>query len=220
MKMSSPVGPPASAPDYAAGAIRDGITTGRYPLGSRLDQNALAGELGISTIPVREALRQLEAEGLVEISPRRGAFVATISTDEMIEIYKIREALDSLAISEAVPNLTDADLRRVGSILEEMEQSTAAHDMARTLVLNRQFHGEIYAAGGMPRLLQMIANLTDRYSIYNKVYIPRHSEHSTHEHRAIFEACRDRDVARAVELTRDHLRRARQQMIDTLEAGL
>ena len=219
MSLPLPVRPPASAPEYAAGSIREGITSGRYPLGSRLDQNALAGELGISTIPVREALRQLEAEGLVEISPRRGAFVAAISTAEMIEIYKIREALDTLAISEAVPNLTEADFRRVEAILDELEESTGVHDVDRTLALNRQFHGAIYAAAGMPRLVQMISNLTNRYSIYNKVYIPRHSEHSTQEHRAIFEACRARDVTRAVELTHDHLRSARQQMIDALEAG-
>jgi len=201
-------------------AIRLGITTGRYPLGSRLDQGVLAAERGISTIPVREALRRLEAERLVEISPRRGAFVATISTDEMIEIYKIREALDGLAISEAVPRLTDSDLVRIEVILQELETATAAHDLELTLLLNRQFHGTTYAAAAMPRLTEMISNLTDRYSIYNKVYIPRHSEHSTHEHRAIFEACRERDVDRAVELTHQHLQRARQQMTNALEAGL
>jgi DNA-binding GntR family transcriptional regulator len=200
-------------------AIRDGITAGRYRLGSRLDQNALASELGISTIPVREALRRLEAEGLVEISPRRGAFVATISTDEMIEIYKIREVLDVLAVGEAVPRMTDHDLRQVEAVLVELEEATLAHDLDRTLLLNRRFHNTIYTAAGMPRLLQTISNLTDRYSIYNKVYIPRHSEHSTREHREIFEACRVRDVRRAVELTREHLVRARQQMIDALEAG-
>jgi DNA-binding GntR family transcriptional regulator len=218
MGVSAQLQVPRSIPDYAVEAIREAITTGRYPLGTRLDQNGLAAELGISTIPVREALRRLEAEGLVDISPRRGAFVAAISTAEMVEIYKIREALDTLAIAEAVPRLTDADLQRVEGILAELEKATAAHDLERTLQLNRDFHEAIFAAAGMPRLLRMISNLTDRYSIYNKVYLPKHSEHSTHEHRAIFEACRDRDIERAVMLTHQHLRRAREQLAEALES--
>lgn len=210
-------GPPGSVTDYAYEAIRDRILTGRYRLGSRLDQNAVAAELGVSTIPVREALRRLEAAGLVEMSPRRGASVASISTDEMVEIYRIREVLDALAIGEAVPRLTDAQLDEVESILLQLEEATARHDDQRTVSLNREFHGRIYAGAGMPRLAGMISNLVDRYRIYNNVYIPRHSEHSTHEHREIYEACRARDVERAVALTRAHIRRACEQLTEALE---
>ena len=131
---------------------------------------------------------------------------------KLIEIYKIREALDALAIAEAVPRLTDAALARIEGILIRLEVATTAHDHEEMLRLNRAFHGAIYAGAEMPRLVEMISNLTDRYSIYNKVYIPKHSHHSTSEHRSIFEACRDRDVERAVDLTHQHLRRAREQM--------
>ena len=210
-------GPPASVAEYAYGEIREAIVSGRYRLGSRLDQNAIALELRISTIPVREALRRLEAAGLVVISPRRGASVASISTDEMVEIYRIREVLDALAIEEAVPRLTEVQLADVERTLLELEETTAQHDIERTVALNREFHGRLYSAAGMPRLVEMIGNLVDRYRIYNNVYIPRHSEHSTREHREIFEACRARDVARAVDLTRAHIRGACEQLTEALE---
>lgn len=210
-------GPPGSVADYAFDAIREAILSGRYPLGSRLDQNAVAAELGISTIPVREALRRLEAAGIVHINPRRGASVASISTGEMVEIYRIREVLDALAISEAVPRLTDVQLDEIERILVQLEAATARHDYEKTVALNRDFHGLIYAASAMPRLVEMINNLVDRYRIYNNVYIPRHSEHSTHEHREIYEACRRRDVEKAVALTRAHIRRACEQLTEELE---
>ena len=219
--MAAPIelraGPPGSVAEYAFEAIREAILSGRYPLGSRLDQNAVAAELGISTIPVREALRRLEAAGLVNINPRRGASVAAISTDEMVEIYRIREVLDALAIGEAVPRLTEGELADIERILLDLETATGRHDDDRTVALNREFHGRIYAASGMPRLLEMINNLVDRYRVYNNVYIPRHSEHSTHEHREIYEACRQRNVDKAIALTRAHIRRACEQLTQELE---
>ena len=191
---------------------------GRYPLGSRLDQNALAQELGVSTIPVREALRRLEAEGLVSISPRRGAFVATLSPNELREIYQIREVLDELAIKNAVPRLSDDALHRLGRVVEALDEATQAGDVDALLRLNRQFHGTIYAAAAMPRLLALISNLADRYAVYNRVYVPRHAEQSRREHLEIYAACRSRDVRLAARLTRQHIRRACRQLLKDLEA--
>ena len=107
---------PPTTTSYVMEAIREGILGGRYPLGSRLDQKAIAAELGVSLVPVREGLRLLEAEGFVNIYPRRGVFVIDASVDGLQELYRIREVLEELATQLAVPNLTDPTLDRLGDI--------------------------------------------------------------------------------------------------------
>ena len=113
---------------------------------------------------------QLEAEGLVSIYPRRGAFVTELSVDELKEIYEIREVLEDLATQLAVPNLSPNALQQLGGIIEQMEGATAAHDFARLLELNHSYHFSIYEAAHRPFLLQMISSLWDRGSLYRRLY--------------------------------------------------
>ena len=204
---------PTTVVEYATQAIREGILGGRYPLGSRLDQSGLAAALRTSMIPVREALRRLDAEGLVSISPRRGAFVTGLSPEELREIYLIRESLDDLAVKHAVPNLTARDLDGMQSLLREMDGATRAEDLERLLGLNREFHFLIYRAAGLPRLLQLITNLWDHYSLYARIYMPRHALTSNHDHQAIYDACVGRDAERAAHLTARHIGSAAHAMM-------
>jgi DNA-binding GntR family transcriptional regulator len=190
--------------------LRDGILSGQYVPGTRLDQKQLAADLGVSLIPVREGLRQLEAEGLVRIEPRRGAFVAERSAKDVRSISLIRERLEELATQLAVPHLTDETLRRLDEFNQQMEHAMQNQDMVHFLELNRQFHFTIYDTSEQPLLVQIISGLWDRFRLYRNrtTFISQNARRSLEEHREIYQALVARDVLTAGWLIREHVRRA------------
>jgi DNA-binding GntR family transcriptional regulator len=185
-------------------AIREGILAGRYPLGARLDQKAIADEFGVSIVPVREGLRLLEAEGFVKIFPRRGVFVIDASIDGLQELYRIREVLEELATQLAVPNFSAETLQQLGDIIALMEQATDNRDFARLFELNYTFHFTIYAAANQPLLLEILASLWNRSSIYRRLYtyLPERAPQALVEHKQIYAACMAGDVAAAGQAVR------------------
>ena len=110
--------------DQVLNHIRNQILSGELATGTRIDQNAIASELGVSIIPVRESLRQLEAEGLIEKRPYRGAFVAELSLTELLDIYAIREELEELAAQLAVKRMTPETLTNLNALIVERERHT------------------------------------------------------------------------------------------------
>jgi len=199
---------PMTVTDYVVDAIRKGILTGDYSLGEKLDQKLLAEKLGVSIIPVREGLRQLEAEGLIRLVPRRGAFVAELSITELKEIYLIREVLEGLAAELAVPNLDSSAFNQLESLLGQMEEATAQQDFSRLLELNRAFHFTIYESSRCPLLLQIIASLWDRSSLCRRVYLylPGRASQSLAEHKEIYQASKQRDAQWAHQAVRKNVR--------------
>lgn len=199
---------PTTATGYVVNAIRKGILAGDYPAGSKLDQQLLAEELGVSLIPIREGLRQLEAEGLIRLVPRRGAFVAELSIAELKEIYLIREVLEGLAAELAVLNLGPSTFHQLESLLGQMEEATAEQDFGRLLELNRAFHFTIYEAAGRPILLQMIVSLWDRSALYRHVYtyLPERAPQALAEHKEIYQASRQGDAQWAHQAVRKNVR--------------
>ena len=199
---------PMTVTDYVVDAIRKGILTGDYSLGEKLDQKLLAEKLGVSVIPVREGLRQLEAEGLIRLVPRRGAFVAELSITELKEIYLIREVLEGLAAELAVPNLDPSTFHQLESLLEQMEEATAQQDFSRLLELNRAFHFTIYESSRCPLLLQIIASLWDRSSLCRRVYLylPGRASQALAEHKEIYQASKQGDAQWAHQAVRKNVR--------------
>jgi DNA-binding GntR family transcriptional regulator len=199
---------PMTVTDYVVDAIRKGILTGDYSLGEKLDQKLLAEKLGVSVIPVREGLRQLEAEGLIRLVPRRGAFVAELSITELKEIYLIREVLEGLAAELAVPNLDSSAFNQLESLLGQMEEATAQQDFSRLLELNRAFHFTIYESSRCPLLLQIIASLWDRSSLCRRVYLylPGRASQALAEHKEIYQASKQRDAQWAHQAVRKNVR--------------
>jgi len=203
----SGAGPPATVANYVTEAIRSGILDGRYPLGSRLDQQLLAEELGASIIPVRETLRQLEAEGLVQIAPRRGAFVVKLSDDEVREVYRLRAVLEAFATREAVPAVTDGDLDEMDDLLTDLDrigQKGADEKWAR---INRSWHFKLYSAAESPLLLQFISALWDRCRMSSHTYVrdAGHCTKSQEDHLKIMAAVRARDADLAADLIAQHV---------------
>ncbi len=192
--------------EIAYDAIRDGILAGRHGPGQRLIADDLARELGVSRMPVREALHRLEVAGLVTITPHRGAVVSEPSENECVEIYHVRAVLDGLATRLATPHLSEADHTRLAALLEEMEAGVKAEDPQRVLSVNREFHTLIWIAARAPRLRDLLENLYDASQRFRNmsVLIPGRLDQITHEHRLIVEALARGDAAAAERYANEH----------------
>jgi DNA-binding GntR family transcriptional regulator len=206
---------PGNTPDYIANALRNAILQGRYKANQPLRQDHIAEELGVSKIPLREALVQLKAEGLVKFLPQRGAVVSELSAAEVVEIYAMRIALESVAVEKAIPQLNNADFIRSQSVLEIIDSE---QDKSQWGDLNWEFHATIYQAAQMPLLLNTIQSLHNNVVRYLIIYLDRlsASDQSQKEHWALLEACRNKKTADAVKILKGHL----QQASDRLAAYL
>ena len=203
---------------YVAERLRRAILRGHFKPGERLDQNEIAELLNVSRSPVREALRTLAAEGLVEVYPHRGAVVAELSPAEFEEISIIRVVLESMAARLAAPHIDDERIALLKDILAELDCTT---DLDRWVELNRRFHNTIYQAVHRPRLLSFIENLRITMTPYIRQYIAsdEHLNAARIGHRRILEACINRDDKLAQEETERHLKDVYEEALKYLAAN-
>jgi DNA-binding GntR family transcriptional regulator len=200
-------------------ALRERILRGDYPEGEPLRQDALAEELGVSRIPVREALRQLEAEGLVTFSPHRGAVVSSLSLDEIDELFELRAAIESDLLARAVPAMTDEQLDRAVDVLDEFEIALATGEVTRWGPLNWHFHAALYAPANRNftmGVLQKLHQHSDRY-FRMEVLLAQGGGRANTEHRAIAAAVREKNIPLASELMRTHILGAGQSLVELLQ---
>jgi DNA-binding GntR family transcriptional regulator len=188
-------------------ALRERILHGTYPEGEPLRQDALAEELGVSRIPVREALRQLEAEGLVTFNPHRGAVVSTLSLGEIEELFELRSQIETDLLRRAMPNVTNEDVTRAKEILDAYETALRNGEVASWGAMNWQFHSTIYAPADRPFTMGVAQKLHQQCDRYLRMQLElTHGEtRANDEHRGILAAVRKRDAKRAVQLLRDHI---------------
>jgi DNA-binding GntR family transcriptional regulator len=191
--------------------IREAIIQQVLFPGQRLDQNKLADELQVSLVPVREALKTLEAEGLVSIIPRRGAFVTEISLQDLADLYFARQIIEGETIYHAVELLTESDFSSLDTLIQKMREATDRDNMHDFMRFNRSFHMTIYRALNNAHLMQTIEGHWERSEIYRFRYLfIAHSVQNIHaEHEAILHACRQRDRDQAKELARQHIANTR-----------
>jgi DNA-binding GntR family transcriptional regulator len=196
--------------------LRDEIVRGDFVPGQYLRLEEIAARFDVSTMPVREALRDLEAEGLVTIFPHRGATVTQLSADELQDIYDIRATLEEMATLLAVPLLTKATLTELTSLVEQMESHLS--DVVAVVELNHQFHLTLYAASGRRHLCELNRMLRYRTQHYLHVFIVEselgHSSRTQGEHRAILEACKRGDAEQAAALMREHVAQVGRAIIE------
>ena len=201
-------------------ALRERILHGDYPEGEPLRQDAIADELGVSRIPVREALRQLEAEGLVAFSPHRGAVVSTMSLQEIAELFELRAEIESDLLRRAIPQMGDEDHSRAKEILVAYETAFRAGEVAKYGELNWQFHSTLYAPAGRAFTMSMVGKLhqqSDRY-LRMQLALTHGESRARDEHRAIAAAARRADVRLATRLMREHILGAGRLLLTFLEA--
>lgn len=207
--------------DAATAQIRAWILKGRLKPGERLHQDQLAVALGVSRMPVREAIRQLAAEGLVQLFPHRGAFVSSLDPDEIRELYEVRAALEGLAISHAVGRVTPEVVARLHEILRRLLEAAAAGDDEATIELDRNLHDALIAPAQMPYLRELIEQARRRSEAFRRAHtyiIPGQSASSNKEHAEIIAAVEQGDVERSVRLIHEHLHNAATHLIIYLSA--
>ncbi|MDW8395441.1 MAG: GntR family transcriptional regulator, partial [Anaerolineae bacterium] len=205
----------AHTAEWIAAELRREIVRGALKSGQPLPQDELAARFGVSKIPAREALFQLRAEGLVSFSPNRGAVVASLSADEVEEIYAMRIALETLALQRALPRLARADFVRLEGLITIMDDE---QDPLRWSELNWEFHRLLYAPCKLPRLLDTIQSLHVNVQRYVVAYLSSVNYHAEaqQQHRAILHACQQGDAERATALLAAHLQQASDKMRDLL----
>jgi DNA-binding GntR family transcriptional regulator len=205
-----------STPDLIADALREAIVRGIFQEGQSLRQDEIATQFGVSRIPVREALRQLEAEGLVTLHLNRGAMVSALSPAEAQEIFEIRSALEVKAIQLAIPKLTPSDLEKASEILAQTDQVTDAGLLAK---LNWEFHATLYTTAERPRLLTIIKTLHLNVDRYVRLQMSQmdYLERSQKEHYQLLEACQQHDTKAAVRLLKRHIDTAGEQLVAYLQ---
>jgi DNA-binding GntR family transcriptional regulator len=204
--------------DLAVEEVRERILRGEYPEGSPLRQDALATDLGMSRIPVREALRQLEVEGLVTFSPHAGAVVSTLSIDEIAETFEVRALLEPELMRKAVPNMTEDVLDRAYTILEAYSAAFERGDVAEWGALNWEFHSTLLAPANRPRtlaILGMLHNQSDRYTRL-QLTLTHGETRASEEHHSIVTAAAEGDADLAARRLRAHIENAGDSLAEFL----
>ncbi len=188
--------------------LREEILSGALPPGSELQEVALSASLGVSRGPIREAIGRLAAEGLVTVRPRRGAVVRALSTEEFLDAYQVREALEVMAVRLAVPRLTDDHLARLEEYVDEMTRCADDGDTQGFFEANTGFHRAFFDISGNRMLRDLywgLCSQIDRYRV-RSLELRGDVQRSIAEHKAILRAARAGDVERAVHLVSEHIR--------------
>jgi DNA-binding GntR family transcriptional regulator len=188
--------------------LRGEILSGALPPGTELQEVALSGTLGVSRGPIREALGRLAAEGLVTVRPRRGAVVRALSTEEFLEAYQVREALEVMAVRLAVPRLTEADVAGLEGYIDEMTSCAERGDTQGFFEANSGFHRAFFDVSGNRMLVNLYGGLCgqiDRYRL-RSLELRGNVQRSIAEHKAILRAAKAGDVERAAHLVSEHIR--------------
>ncbi len=204
---------PAVAPtaqDRAAASLRAAILEGELRPGQRVSQDAWAARIGVSLIPLREALRALAGEGLVTYRPRRGYVVTELDVDDLVEVYRLRRQLETDALLRGVPRASHddvADLRRASA---DCRNAGASSDVAGQLAANRRFHERLHGLAESAPLLRLIGLLWDSTEAYRALYyvLPGEADEAHRAHEEIISAVAEQDAARAVKLQDAHRERA------------
>ena len=190
--------------------LRDAILAGEIPPGDWLRQDEIAVRFGASRLPVREALRILESEGLAESSPNKGARVPTLSLREVHTYYRMRERLEPLTLIESMPHLTDEQIDRMESLQDEIELNT---DVSHFLVLDREFHMTSYAGCPSDMLLATTVRLWNSTQHYRRAFMLLSGNDRAAivnaEHRLLLDSIRRRDPADCERFLEGHIRRTR-----------
>lgn len=201
-----------------AAYLREAILGGELAPGDRIRQEDIAARLGASRLPVREALRMLEAEGLTEHEPHKGARVPRLTQHEVEVIYRMRERLEPLALAESLPRLTAADHERLEQVQQQIETND---DLQRFLDLDREFHMLTYSGCTIEPLNQNVTRLWNSTQPYRRAYVALGGRSRmwvvNAEHRLILDAVVRRDRADAERFLEGHIRRTRIELAQHAE---
>jgi DNA-binding GntR family transcriptional regulator len=211
---ADPVIPEEVTSHRLAAALREAILAGEYPPGTWLRQDDLALRFGTSRLPVREALRILQSEGLTEAFPNRGSRVPVLDLAEVDVTYRMRERLEPLTLAESIARISDEQVNRLERIQDQIE---ADDDVTRFLILDREFHLTSYEACPSAQLLGITVRLWNSTQHYRRAFMTlvgaqERAAVVNAEHRLLLDAIRRRDVEDAERFLSGHIRRTRVEL--------
>jgi DNA-binding GntR family transcriptional regulator len=206
--------------EYVYQSLRGAIMRGELAPGQRLVIDEIARRLEVSAIPIREALQSLQSEGLVVSAPHVGSTVATISQDEVHEVFAIMEGLETVAVREAATHLTDEQAQRLAALVSAMDGAVDGREYERWAELNGRLHRSIGEVAAMPLLREMTDRALSRWErlrrhYFHGVLVPR-VEQAQREHRELLAALVARDADQAERVVRAHNRNAQSAYADYL----
>lgn len=200
-------------------SIRLAIFSGELKAGDRLVENELAEKLAVSRTPIREALRKLETEGLIKHVPRKGVVVTGFSPDDIIEIYSIRQAMEALAITYTVKNITEAETEQLKTLIQEMKELYRQNNTSALFDASQKFNDILVKSCRMPRLINLINTYQEYLERFRVVTMgqPERKQAALREHEAILAAVIQGNAEEAARLVRQHLQGALEAYLKTLK---
>lgn len=209
---------PPTTQEFALDQLRRLIVAGEIAPGRPIRQDAIAQQLGVSRVPLREALKTLEAEGQVVYRPHRGYAVAELALSDLEEVYRLRELLEGEAVRTACPHYSDDELARLEDLRRDVDEAAEQDDLVGMIAANRRFHFALLEPCGMPRLLRMVRTLWDSTDAYRAVYYNAEDNRARvrREHEQIVRAASDHDVEALVSLLDQHRRHAVEALRGTI----
>lgn len=204
----------ANLADDVAAHLRTEILSGHLRPGQRIDQDAVAEQLGVSRLPVREALIALDREGLIHSIPRRGSYVSRIERDDIVDHYQVFGQVAGIAAARAVSRMDDDGVMRLGDLLSEMERSNGRTEQQR---LNHEFHRVINRASGSQRMVSMLQLLSQSLPMPYAEFPAEWLAEANRQHRDIVEAFRRRDTLAAQRAMEQHINASARHAIEVLE---
>lgn len=193
--------------DVVFNTLRQAILKGELKPGERLMEIQLAGRLGVSRTPVREAIRKLELEGLVVMVPRKGAEVSSITEKSLRDVLEVRKALEELAAELACQRMTEEEIVEAEKQLEEFKLELQSEDVTKIAEMDVHFHEMIYMGTKNERLIQLLSNLREQMYRYRMEYIRDEDKRGTlaEEHAEIIRRIKNHDIEAAKEASRKHI---------------
>jgi len=200
-------------------SLRVAIINGTLRPGERLMELQLAEQMGVSRTPVREAIRKLELEGFVVMVPRKGAYVSGISVKDIIDIFEVRAALESLAAGLAAERITEEELDELERALFQIQEVSTGDNIGVVADKDATFHELLFRASRNQRLVAMITHLQEQIQRFRttSLSVPGRTKHAVAEHKNIVDAIGERNVELAQALAREHVENAEQSFLKVLQ---
>ena len=195
--------------------LRQEILSGAYPAGAQLRQDALAAHYDVSRIPVREALFQLEAEGLVRMLPHKGAVVTSLSELEVNDIFDLRALLEPRLFSHSIPNLTAEDFLQIDTIQSQFEEAIRDQNLVQWGTLNSQLHTALYARANLPQTAATVAGLLQKSDRDTRVQLSSTlaQRKAEREHSTLIQLAKTREIAAACAFLVEHIESVRHDLL-------
>ncbi len=204
-------------------ALRTALLDGKFSVGERIFEAEVAQTLGVSRVPVREAVRRLQQDGLLEVRPRSGIYVASVSPDEADDIYRIRAALEGTAASLAADRITDSELAELRRLLKRERESNrkpkaSTRSQSQVVVRADEFHRAVHVYARSPRLYELLELIYAQVMHFRAITLsmPGRADAAIHGHQHLYDALRRHDAAEAERLMRDHIDSARLTLLSSL----